>query len=202
MSELGTKKSEITLNYGVANLLSGLFGNSNKAVNVEIYDNGIVLNKKKDSDTFLFKDIKKVKTFDFFAPLSAAIPIELFDNSGAKIASFSLPPDKKDAYKLLEAHRDAMLGENFPENLHELSLNLGEIRIENGTLIEVVKKEEISYPLSDIQDFVYNKGLFYFTTKNSDDKLVVFMDHADNCLTTIEIGKYFTGRNKPKNLFL
>lgn len=198
-SELGTKKGALTLNHGVVNLLSGLFGN--KTISVEVYENGIILGRKNGSETILFEEIKKIKTFNFFAPLSTAISIELFNNHGEKLAALSLPPDKKDAYMLLEAHRDFQLGKAFPDNLETLSVDLGGLQLENGNITEVVKKETISYPLADIQDFVYNKGLFYFTVKGTDDKLAVFMDNADNCLSTIEIGKIIMERSRPKNLF-
>jgi hypothetical protein len=175
-------------------LTRSLFGN--KPIELELYAEGLMIRYKKEERQYLFSQIKRIHSDDYFVPLPSSYAFEVITAEGEKI-TFSIPYVRfEDARALLMVHANYLLPEGFQDNIMQFAYVLDDyLTWEKGTLVYRGRKGTVEYPASAIEDFVEKNGLYYFTMKDSKDTRVMNVLHApQNCLASIWIGQAIAGK--------
>lgn len=117
--------------------------------------------RKKGNEEYRSVDIDKIAARGYVSstPINIFITVHIKENKN-KIA-FKLHPNTVDTYALLSAHCNFLLGEDFPENMDSLDIELGGLgatfRLKNGVILVGDKK----IPLSEVTHFAIDRNGFY-----------------------------------------
>ena len=179
-------------------LQGGLLGKKPK--NLVLYEKGIVLHFKKNSCDYLFTEVAAIKTLDIFAPNPTSYSFDLFDVNNEKITSLDISyVQQTDAMLLLELHKRAVLGANFPADLRKRALPIDDTLSWDGTkLVRSGRKGIEEFSVEQIDAFVNRNGSFFFTFKESKETLLVGVLFSPNCLMAIEICRAIASLGTPR----
>ena len=159
-----------------------------KPTGIDIYEQGIKIMFKDEEQIYFYEQLTAIRTSDYFVPNPINYHFDLFQGD-KKIVSIAIPyVNREDGTQLLLAHKNAMLGSDFPENLsHKTYVLDHHLTWEEDKLVYSGRKGRIEYPASQIDNFMIKNGAHYFTLKNSKETLMVMLDYAPNCLMVIAI---------------
>ncbi len=180
--ELGNRVKDVKLK-------SGLLGK--KPTGITVYENGVEIQFKSESKKYRFEQIPAIQSTDYFAPNAIEYHFDIFHKTDGKIASLSIPyANREDGTALLEAHKKAWLGIDFPQKLPDATYMLDDhLTWEKGKLVYNGRKEREEYPARQIAAFVIKNGSHFFTVKDSKETLMVDLAYSPNCLMAAEICK-------------
>ena len=167
---------------------SGLFGKKPKAV--EIYNNGIKILFKNREEIYYYNEITAIKSMSHFYPNTINYHYDIYQGN-KQVAALSIPYVNRDAgTQLLLAHKNALLGKDFPDKLSETTYILDDsLDWEKNKLVYARGKAVGEYSVEEIDDFKEEGGCFFFTLKNSKDTIALYLHDAPNCLMSIDICK-------------
>ena len=167
-------------------LNSGLFGK--KPAGIDIFENGIRLVFKSGEQLYSYSDITAIKSMDYFYPNPITYNFDIFQ-ADKKIASVAIPyVNRIVGTQLLTAHKNAVLGSDFPENLSTTAYALDEyLSWEKNKLVYNGRKGKEEYPPEQIDSFISKDGCYFFTLKNSNKTIGILLHNSPNCLMAIEL---------------
>jgi len=170
-------------------LNSGLFGR--KPHTLEVHENGIVLKYKSEDKAYLFEQMSGIKSFDYYTDNPITYSFDIFNRDGKKIVTISVPFGRReDGTTLLTAHMNFLLKGGLLQNLESSDFELDDrLFWQRGKLLHKGKKGLETYTLSQIDEFVYKGGCYFFTLKDSKTTLSIFLQNTPNCLASIEVCK-------------
>lgn len=173
----------------------GFFGN--RTTNVEVYSQGIRLERTKGNEEYTFADIDKITAHGYASPNPIYIFITIFLKNNSKKIELKLHPNLTDTNALLNAYSDYLLGEDFPDNFDKVDIELGglgaSMRLKNGKIL--LGDREIDP--SEVELFARNKNGFYnFKLSPIKQTLGISPDYAQNILATIKVMNEIMRRNQ------
>lgn len=173
----------------------GLAWFGNRTTNIEVYKNGIRLERKKGAEEYTWEAIDKITAGGYASPVPQAIYITIRLKGSKEKIEFNLHPDLKDTNTLLGAYSDFLLGDDFPDNLASLDIELGGLgtpmRLKNGMI--VLGTREI--PLNEVRSFTRGRNGFYELKVDSiKQSLPVHPDYAQNIVASIKIMEAILGQ--------
>lgn len=184
---------KLNLENSTGGFLKGLFG-GDKVMSVALTDGGLELETKKEGKVSIpFVSIQKICVRGYFEPNPVMMFITLLTKD--KKYTFELPNDRRDTDLLLEHFSKYQLGENFPQNLDEITLDVGSaiagvsFKIERGKFVRGSKEKPFAYDMTNLESFTLNKSFYQYQAKFSDDKtkFMVSSEHSSNILSIMKV---------------
>ena len=190
----------ITLPYNFQPDKVGLFGNG--VVSVEVRADGIRLTRKRSEEDYSFADIAKITARGYASPtpifIYVTIHIKVAAGSKPKKIELKLHPNLVDTNILLGAHRDYILGADFPNRLGILDeIELGGLGASIRLRGERIVLGDRAYLHSDVESFTHNQNGFYdLKLRPLKPKLGISPEYAQNILATQAILHAIIERNQ------
>ncbi len=184
---------KLNLENSTGGFLKSLFG-GDKVMSVALTDDGLQMETKKDGKVNIpFASIQKIGVRGYFDPNPVMMFITLLTKD--KKYTFELPNDRRDTDLLLEHFSEYQLGENFPQNLDEITLDVGPViaganfKIVRGKFIRESKEKPFAYDMTNLESFALNKSFYQYQAKFSDDKIkfIVSSEEASNIVSVMKV---------------
>lgn len=160
--EFGTELFGLDLGRG------GLFGDT--VIGLRCYENGVILKRKKTEIEIPFIDVEKVSVYNYEAPNASNFPTTIVMWNGVK-HKFTLDKNRgfydcTQARALLSVHANYLLGSHFPENLLDVTVDMGGMGIPMLFEKGCIRLGEDTYPFSELLSCELNRsGILSFKVR-------------------------------------
>ncbi|MDO4711532.1 MAG: hypothetical protein Q4A75_06105 [Peptostreptococcaceae bacterium] len=184
---------KLDLENSTGGFLKGLFG-GDKVTSVALTDGGLELETKKEGKVNIpFASIDKIGVRGYFEPDPVMMFITLLTKD--KKYTFELPNDGRDTDLLLEHFSNYQLGADFPQNLDQITLDVGSVvpgvsfKISGGKFIRGSKEKPFAYDMKNLESFELNRSFYQYQAKFSDDKtkFMVSSEQASNIVSIMKV---------------
>ena len=185
-----------TLLFSIKPIKIGLFGNP--VTTVDIYSNGLKIERKNGVEEYAFADIEKITADGYADKKPRFIFISIHLKNAKKPIEFKLHRDMEDTNALLDSYSNFLLGDDFPNNLDALDLELGVLgscyRLQGG---KIVSEYGTIIPLSNVVSLSKGRNGFYkVKVKGMKHPLGISPREAPNIAASLAVLNEIISRNE------
>lgn len=176
----------------------GMFGNP--VIRLNCYESGVILMRKKKDIKIHFRDVEKVSVYNYEAPNAPNFPTTIVMRNGEK-HKFILDKNRgfhdcTQAKGLLGVHSNYLLGPHFPENLLDMTIDIGGMGIPMLFEKGHIRLGEETYPYSELLSCELNQsGILSFKVRGVKRLLGFQSEKSDNIIATMRMFEEILKRN-------